>query len=156
MNGGSILSMLEPLRDPAPVSWWPPAPGWWLLAALACAILVYVARIAFRRWRRGAALRQARHALGELKGSNLEPISLVNALGVLQRRLCIATCGRKACAGLTGEAWIAFLNSRAAGQDDCFSADLADLAFRPDPAADQSEALLDATERWLGKYKISA
>ena len=29
------LDQLEPLIAPAPISWWPPAPGWWLLALLA-------------------------------------------------------------------------------------------------------------------------
>ncbi|MCO2006091.1 DUF4381 domain-containing protein, partial [Pseudomonas aeruginosa] len=27
------LDRLEPLIAPLPVGWWPPAPGWWLLAA---------------------------------------------------------------------------------------------------------------------------
>ena len=28
------LDQLEPLIAPAPIDWWPPAPGWWLLALL--------------------------------------------------------------------------------------------------------------------------
>src|SRR5690606_7958549 len=33
------LDQLEPLIAPAPINWWPPAPGWWLLALLLPVVL---------------------------------------------------------------------------------------------------------------------
>ncbi|HET9483332.1 MAG TPA: DUF4381 domain-containing protein, partial [Xanthomonadales bacterium] len=42
------------LRDihlPAEPSWWPPAPGWWLLAILVIAALVFLVRFAWRKRR---------------------------------------------------------------------------------------------------------
>ncbi|MBS1202779.1 MAG: hypothetical protein H6R22_1288, partial [Chromatiaceae bacterium] len=60
---------LAGLRDwhlPDPVSWWPPAPGWWLVAGLALAACALTLHWWLRRRRRrhGAP---ARAALGELE-----------------------------------------------------------------------------------------
>ncbi|MGB5726303.1 MAG: DUF4381 domain-containing protein, partial [Thiogranum sp.] len=52
MNPGSEL----PLRDihlPDPLSWWPPAPGWWLLLTLLVAIALLGGYL-LHRYRRNA------------------------------------------------------------------------------------------------------
>jgi len=57
MNPGSEL----PLRDihlPAPLSWWPPAPGWWLLLTLLVAIALLGGYL-LHRYRRNALQRAA-------------------------------------------------------------------------------------------------
>ena len=51
-----------PLRDihlPDPVSWWPPAPGWWLLFGLSLVLGGLLVWHRLRRRRREAAARQA-------------------------------------------------------------------------------------------------
>jgi len=47
--------MLEQLRDihlPEAVHWWPPAPGWWIVAALLLALTVWLSRYLQARYRR--------------------------------------------------------------------------------------------------------
>ena len=51
-----------PLRDlhlPEVIGWWPLAPGWWFLIALAVAGLGYLSYRLLTKWRRNAARRIA-------------------------------------------------------------------------------------------------
>jgi hypothetical protein len=48
-----FAARLRDLQAPAEPSWWPPAPGWWLvaLAAVALAAIAIRALLPWRRWR---------------------------------------------------------------------------------------------------------
>ena len=59
MNPQDPLAALHPLREPVAIGWWPPAPGWWLLAGLVLAALLALAWYALRRYRANAYRRQA-------------------------------------------------------------------------------------------------
>lgn len=105
-----------PLRDlhlPDPLGWWPPAPGWWVLAALAAAGLVLLLRH-YLRSRSGAAAR--RSALKELRRltveyeANRDAVAFSSRLSQLLRRTMLAYAPRGDVAGLTGEAWLAWLD----------------------------------------------
>lgn len=147
-----------PLRDihlPDAVSWWPPAPGWWLLLGLV-ALLVFAA---LRRWRRGrdrrAALCHARRELAAIRRTfRLRPdqAGLARALSALLRRLAMSLYGRRAAAALTGEDWLAFLDQKAGGHAFTQGAgrDLIEAPYRADPAFDHA-ALLQLVSGWIDK-----
>ena len=147
-----------PLRDihlPDAVSWWPPAPGWWLLLGLV-ALLVFAA---LRRWRRGrgrrAALCHARRELAAIRRTfRLRPdqAGLARALSALLRRLAMSLYGRRAAAALTGEDWLAFLDQKAGGHAFTRGAgrDLIEAPYRADPAFDHA-ALLQLVSGWIDK-----
>jgi hypothetical protein len=103
-----------PLRDihlPAPVGWWPPAPGWWLIAALAIAAGV-VAALRWRRTRsRRTALRSIARAIAALDRGE-DPAQCLQRLSVLLRRFAMTVGDAAAVAGLSGEAWLEYLNGR--------------------------------------------
>jgi type II secretory pathway pseudopilin PulG len=105
-----------PLRDlhlPDPVGWWPLAPGWWLLAALAAAALGYLARRWLAARRRNAARRQALAALETCVDEyrrHGNAVRLGGELSELLRRTMLAYAPRAEVAGLTGEAWLAWLD----------------------------------------------
>jgi len=105
-----------PLRDlhlPEAVGWWPLAPGWWLLIALAVAGLAYLSYKQYLKWRWNAARRVA---LGELarvrrdyeQGADAQ--ALARELSELVRRSMLAYAPRSEVAGLTGAAWLEWLD----------------------------------------------
>lgn len=91
---GSLDAALVGLRDvrlPDAVSWWPLAPGWWALAALALLIGAVASVIVLRRRRspRHAALVELAR-LRRAGGAELPPAELATTLGVLMRRVLLA------------------------------------------------------------------
>ena len=102
------------------VSWWPPGPGWWLLTAavLALVFLAWRFRTKIRltmppvpfltvgswRWDAARRLRDLRRRAG-----NQDSKQTAGELSELLRRIAMARLGREACAGLTGEDWLAWL-----------------------------------------------
>ena len=105
-----------PLRDlhlPEPVSAWPPAPGWWLLLVLALAALAWVAHRWVRAYARDSARRQALRAIDAAVadyGRHGDAIRLGSELSALLRRTMLAYAPRADVAGLTGEAWLTWLD----------------------------------------------
>ena len=96
--------VLRDVHVPAAPSLWPPAPGWWLVAAI---LLLAAAGVwAVRRWRR----RRLQAWLGLFDGacSGVRPSEQVAGVSELLRR-----AARRVDAGadrLQGEAWMRFLD----------------------------------------------
>ena len=152
---------LAQLRDwhlPDPIQWWPPAPGWWISAAVLLAVLLWLAGVRWRRHRRrGAAARSALRelaALRETARADGDTRAFVAALSRLLRRFALARFPREQVAGLTGDAWLAFLD--ATGGGDGFRhgpgralADLAYQATRDGDLPPNPDALADLAETWI-------
>lgn len=105
-----------PLRDihlPEPVSWWPPAPGWWLLLVL-LGLLVALVFYLYRRYQRDALRRSAQHALRDITEQwqqSADAQALARDLSILVRRLCLSRYPREQVAGITGDAWLQQLDT---------------------------------------------
>lgn len=144
-----------PLRDihlPAGVPWWPPAAGWWLLLVLL--IVIGMAVWAVRHARQRQRLR--RQALDELQrieqafAEHANTQQLAGACSVLLRRVAISRYPRQEVAGLTGRAWLDFLNrhGRTRPFDDAAAATLLHAPYEKDVTGNP-QALLNACRRWL-------
>ena len=105
-----------PLRDlhlPEAIGWWPLAPGWWGVIAIALIGLGFLLRAWLRARARGAA---RRYALGELKQivqqyeERKDPVAFGTEVSALLRRTMLAYAPRLDVAGLTGEAWLQWLD----------------------------------------------
>lgn len=108
-----------PLRDihlPAPVGWWPPAPGWWVALALLAA-LIGLAVILVRRWRRQTLAKLGVAELKAIEEADLPTSEKLRRLSILLRRVGLSAYPRTDVAGLTGEAWLKWLD-QALGRPD--------------------------------------
>ena len=105
-----------PLRDlhlPDAIGWWPLAPGWWVMLAIVAAVLGYVAWRLYKRWLFNAPRRYALRELARFEAEYLEhrnPVTLGKQLSELLRRGMLAYAPREQVAGLTGDAWLAWLD----------------------------------------------
>lgn len=151
---GTNSDALQGLRDihlPAPVSFWPPAPGWWLLALLLVLVLI-AAGWWWRRYRRTAYRRAALQELQNLQQALRQgraDTPIIAELSVLLRRTAISRYGRQQVAALHGTAWLAFLDRT--GRTTHFSTQgqaLLEAPYRRDTTM-QAEPLLTLAQRWL-------
>jgi hypothetical protein len=138
---------LQQLRDihlPPPPGWWPPAPGWWLvglLAAAACAWLIWRVRMMVRRRR---PLRQARrlHAqmFQRLQDGEISGRDYVHQCNELLKRVLIHGLGEDAARRVSGAAWLDLLDAHMG--ETAFSegpgAVLGNARFRPEVQVDAS------------------
>lgn len=111
-----------PLRDlhlPEAIGWWPLAPGWWMLMALAVFGLLYLLYRAWLRWRSNRPRRIALRELKKLRSDyrhGMDAISLSKQLSQLLRRAMLAYVSRDEVAGLTGQSWLEWLDRGLEGQ----------------------------------------
>ena len=144
------------LRDihlPPPVSWWPLAPGWWLVGALliVTALLIIWLR---RRWRQRAYRRTGLQQLHELElrhQQHPDSVPLAAELSRLLRHMAILHYPRHDCAGLEGDAWLRFLDQPF--NDQPFSSGvgkaLIDSPYRRDATLTNGQELIQLCRRWL-------
>ena len=135
---------LSGLRDwhlPNPVSWWPPAPGWWLVAGLLALGSVLAVRWWWRwRWQCASA-RSALRQLDVLKttlATDGDRRRFMVGVSQLLRRLALVRFPREQVAGLSGDAWLGFLDATGGGSSFAQGAGrvLAESAYRADAAFD--------------------
>ena len=134
---------LRGLQLPDAIGWWPLAPGWWLLLGLLVLGIGLLLRDVMRRRARSAA---RRHALRQLEQHAAAFADHGNAvrLGIdvseLLRRAMLAYAPRADVAGLTGEAWLAWLDRDLKEPRflDGAGRSLLDLPYRDPGSAEQS------------------
>ena len=157
MNPQDPLAQLHPLREPLPVGWWPPAPGWWLLALLLLVLGLTLGWYLLRRYRARAYRRQALAQLARLKlqyqqhGDELQFIAGANAL---LKSVALVAYPRREVAASSGADWLAFLNS-AAGQEAQFPAGFASGAYLPRGHGIDINQLQRSAATWIRRHRVA-
>lgn len=150
------------LRDihlPEAISWWPIAPGWWLV--LGSIIVLLIAAFIWRKLYLSKQLKRDIQAeftdikqQFEQTGNKLH---LARELSVLLRRVSISLYPNDNIAGLTGEDWLQHLDASYADAADktSFSSDIGKILITaPYLPADKelnfdTDKLLSLCENWL-------
>jgi hypothetical protein len=103
-----------PLRDihlPGAIGLWPPALGWWLVAALLLAIAGYFVWRYRSHFRERAALRSLRAVAAAIARGEM-PSECVQRISLVMRRFAMSIADGAPVAGFTGEQWLRYLDSR--------------------------------------------
>lgn len=140
---------LRPMQLPDAVSWWPMAPGWWLLIVLSMAIV-----FALIWWVRRRLADPRRFALAELESiqqrfqQDEDKTVLINHCNQLLKRTALTLFSRQDVAALSGADWLAFLLNNSRGCQPQAMQCLADGLYRPHSDYDTT-ALISACRQWL-------
>lgn len=156
------LDRLHDLVAPAPVPWWPPAPGWyWVFGALALGLL-WVAVHGFIWWQRN---RYRREALAEWKREaerlreSGQRAAALTAMSVLLKRVALTAFPRREVARLHGSAWLAFLDRTTAttAYSNPNGAALERAAYDPRSAAEmddtQAKEISGLVHHWIARHR---
>mgnify|MGYP001823332300 CR=1 FL=1 len=149
------LAQLTDIHVAAEPGLWPPAPGWWLLAALALIGLFLLLRIAARKRavrRRRRAWQQELEFLRQRFDPADQPHEYLAAVNRLFRAVALRAFPDTACARLEGQDWVAFLTGLMPESET--AEDLAVLARGPyAPAPEfEPESLQRLAAAWVERY----
>ncbi len=104
-EAATSLDRLHDIALPAPVPWWPPAPGWYALFVLLTVVAAWMAWRAWQGWRANAYRRAALRELDALGDAA--------AIAELLRRTALVIAPRSVVAANTGIGWTNWLDANA-------------------------------------------
>lgn len=133
------LAQLKDIHMPPPPESWPPAPGWFILTALAVIVLVALAWWLFRRWKRNRYRREAMRELESLLAQyhrTEHGAAYLEGYAALLKRIALTRYPRETVANLTAEAWVGFLDKSARTDEFSMGAGQVLIAGNYRPPAD--------------------
>ncbi len=141
---------LKGIHLPAPVGFWPPAPGWWLISAILL-LLIAIAGIRGRRyWHKRRQWRRVEGVLSGILADSPSDTLFAARLSRLLKQAAMACHPHDQVAGLTGLAWLQFLD--ATGGNGAFQngagRSLLTAPYQASPALDRT-ALAGLAKHWL-------
>ena len=109
MNQADPLAQLRDIHLPDPISWWPLAPGWWLLIIITVIGLVIAGRLLVNRYMERSYRRQALAQLKQLNHDNCQQ-QLV-AVFELLRQVAMSAYPQSNFASLAPDDFVYFLQN---------------------------------------------
>lgn len=159
MNTQDPLAQLRDIHLPEPISWWPLAPGWWLLTVLVLGVLVFSARWLIKRRANNCYRKEALKYLTQIPAtaSNDKLTQCQEILSLLRRAAKTAFPQLALESDLT-PTMLDRLNQCCNRTifDKTLREQLGQLPYQAHPEIPNSLLLqlTDATEQWLKKHKV--
>ena len=148
---------LQGLQLPDAVSWWPLAPGWWLLITILCIATPLLVFLIFRMWRRNSDKRQAKQLLNSAYSQWLADQNqqqLILQVNTVLKRFCHQRFPEAV--SLSEQRWTDFLNKSAGIHlfTEQQTTALQSGAYRAQPVTSLNEQdLVKNCQRWLNKAR---
>jgi hypothetical protein len=155
------LQNLYDIIMPAPVPWWPLAPGWYVVGGAALALAVWAGWRWWQHWQAAAYRRAALAELQQLKirtADNVQRVTALQELPALVKRTALMAFPRQQVASLSSTAWLEFLDRT--GHTDAFTRGrgqlLPVLAYDPHAASrlasQDMAALFRVVSTWIRRH----
>ena len=155
MNPNAAELPLRDIHAAAPLDWWPPAPGWWILALCTAVLVAWLGRRAwllYRARRLRLALKAEYTGIVSHYESNRDGRLMLAESATFMRRLLVYIGGHGSQAGVVGEAWAEYLCTPFPGDAQMHRVcqDLASSAYRRQ-AVDVDPVRLQRSRRWMDR-----
>ena len=149
-----LLAQLKDIHAAPPVSWWPPAPGWWILAFLLLAILVWIGRNLLRRYRVRQRRKQMLGWVDHLNASidpQKDPHSYLSTINRIFKVVALRAFPAQQCAAMAGSEWSGFLQQQLKGQQHEALSVLATGPYQPAPDFDPA-TISELARVWIKQH----
>ncbi|MBL4572044.1 MAG: DUF4381 domain-containing protein [Gammaproteobacteria bacterium] len=154
MDNEELLAQLADIHLPEPVSNWPPAIGWWILAAIALVLLVILFRNFANRQRQQkicqyavAELQRCYDSYSQVDPANIvqSKLDYVNQFNTVIRRVALVHYPQANAASLDGASWVDFIRQK--GESSLMTDDIA-TALQYGRFQTQCDVDVDAMQRF--------
>lgn len=152
-----LLEKMHDIKGPGPVSWWPLAPGWWLLAGVGATLLAFMIYWLIRRVKQNRYRKEALSLLDTIAADPAQH-SVADLNAVLKRTALHAyPRERPDIARGYGEPWVHWLNDKCKKPviNGTAARALAQGAYSRSSDAPLDE-LLEASRQWVKLHVSSA
>ena len=150
-----LLSQLKDIHGAPAVSWWPPAPGWWVLALLLLAILFWLGRRVLARLRVYQRRKQMLTWVDHLNANidpERDPQAYLSTLNRIFKLVALRAFPGQHCAVLAGQEWADFLLSKLEKATSAESLNvMASGPYDPAPQFDPGQ-MSELTRLWIRRH----
>ena len=150
-----LLSQLRDIHTTPELPWWPPAPGWWVLALLLLFVLGWLGRRVLRHYRVYQRRKQMLAWVDHLNASidpERHPQAYLSTLNRIFKLVALRAFPEDKCAALAGQDWVVFLKGQIKTSQPGASLEvLASGPYDPAPKFDPG-TLSELTRSWIRQH----